>query len=289
MSLYDIWGGVSINLPLDDVDAAKAALGDTIQEISQLCAIASLWTGASLRWYPARYSQIKVKPTTPPPAEEIRMEWQCWPLYGQPGETFINIVNDQDVSDELLPLFEQITSIRSAELSGVLARALSFHAQGNYREAGLNRYVSLWAAIELLGHFFHSGLPGRIDRTQKKEKIMRIMEGVNENNCLQKVHEAAKIQHPGTRQILEAVLPRISKGELNAGKLFEENPKSGKSLYDIRNDLAHGKHAGYEAEFTEVVTQSIEELRQFSRGTILAVLRNANELSANLKEEKSTA
>jgi hypothetical protein len=61
--------------------------------------------------------------------------------------------------------------------------------------------------------------------------------------------------------------------------LFRIDPVNKKSLYDIRNDIAHGNYSDHEIAFTEVVQGKLYEVKELSREIILAVLERTTFLS----------
>lgn len=254
MNIHDIWGGLKVNVDPEDEETSKATLEKGIADIALLSDLLSFATGASSTWYPARYLKVKVTPiSTPPPDEEERYEWQCWPLPRRSEEHSGVGIRDRFVRVGLMPLFEYLRSLSHPEIAAVLRRALSWHAQGNYLGSGLNRFVNYWESIELLAHFFYKRLPANLRG------------------------RPAKPGRPTIREKMKAVLPLLTSRDDFDGKLFGEGP-GGVSLYRLRNDIAHGNRCDHELEFTDLVDGQIDEFQQLGKQVLRATFNRVDEV-----------
>jgi hypothetical protein len=161
---------------------------------------------------------------------------------------------------------------------------MTWHANGNQLAGGLNRFLNYWASIELLAHFFYEYLPlEKTSRDQKKATIMGLLADVTESNCLERVAGCTQELQTSIRTKLFKVLPAVSAGKISADGLFDVEKESGKSLYDIRNDIAHGSFCDHEIEFTDVVEKRIHSVQAASREVLYAVLNNASEISRKME------
>lgn len=138
LNLYEIWGGVPLPPLPQASESAFPQLSAAVGEVSLLTDLASLLTGASLQWLPARWSQVRLISTLEPNREaELLEEWQCVPLQRDADEGVTTVVDDSFVSEGLLPLFAALRSIPGTT-RGLLARAIGWHAAGNYRGSGMS-------------------------------------------------------------------------------------------------------------------------------------------------------
>jgi hypothetical protein len=182
LNLSDVWGGLRTEFNPGNAKEAKDALGLAVRDISLLANLASLHTGASMSWLPARYLEVNVEPV-PSPVRDLtpRKEWLCLPL-SRYAEAHDGVsVGDAFVEQRLMPLFDLIRAIHNDMLAGVIRRAIAWHASGNYLGSGLNRFVNLWESIELLGEFFYSkiksSMPGRPSPEERRVSLLALLSG----------------------------------------------------------------------------------------------------------------
>lgn len=212
------------------------------------------------------------------------------PLPRRQEERVSTHVQDEYVADELYPLFHYARSVRNNELGALVRRALSWHATGNYIGSGMNRFVNYWESVELLSHFFYRKLPraltNRPSKSDKKDQVLQILEQqATRRNCLQIAQQCGMVvpPMPRVRTVLESTLPVIT-GQADLAKaLFTKDGKSGRSLYAIRNDIAHGNHCDHELEFTDLVDERLHEMRCFSRDVLWRMLERIPSLEEYLR------
>jgi hypothetical protein len=285
LNLSDIWGGLRTEIHLGNAEEARDALELAVRDISLLANLVSFHTGASMSWLPARYLEMNVKPAQPPVSDLTpRRVWLCVPLsrYAESHEGIS--ADDKFVEHCLIPLFDLIRAIRNDKLATVIRRAIAWHAGGNYLSSGLNRFVNLWESIELLGQFFYSKLKPNVlglpSREERRNELFALLSGPSTlENCWTAGEQAAQIVRPSIRRQLEAALPIITGDSTLGDSLFVADPENQKSMYDLRNDIAHGNYSDHDIAFTEVVHSKLYDIRELSCRIILAVLQRAGTLS----------
>ena len=268
LNLNDVWGGLRITIDQADEVGSRDALKSAVSDIALASNLASFLTGTALSWLPARYLQVRALNVQPPPSEVSEsLDWRCLPLSRDPHSHNGFVANDMFVEQDLLPLFESIRSLSSAAWAGVLRRALSWHANGYYLGSGLNRFVNYWETIELIGHFFYSnfpstvlGVPAKAERqTHLRDIFARDL--TDATSRWSAAEDIARLVRPSARTILEAVLPVLFRDSSILAQLVSASHESGKSLYKIRNDIAHGNAAEHEVDFTDLVSMRLYEMQ----------------------------
>jgi hypothetical protein len=146
----------------------------------------------------------------------------------------------------------------------------------------LNRFVNYWASVELLAEFLYARIGLRQNRDARKRRVLELLSDLTGANCMEKVRQAAGVISPTARMKLEAVVPVLSGGTMDGSEFFERSDKGQASLYDIRNDIAHGNHADHELEFTDLAEARITELQDYSRRILVSSILRAGELGERL-------
>ena len=107
-------------------------------------------------------------------------------------------------------------------------------------------------------------------------QVLQILERpATRRNCLEIAQQCGMVvpPMPSASTVLEAVLPVITGQADSAEPLFAKNEEGGKSLYDLRNDIAHGNHCDHELEFTDLVDKRLRDMRRFSRDVLWRMLQ----------------
>jgi hypothetical protein len=107
LTQYEIWGGLALPPMLGDEAEGKEVLREVVECASLATALASLATGASLSWFPARYLNVRVASAAPPSVDGERSEWRCLALARGAEDHSFARVTDEFVSGSLFPLYEQ--------------------------------------------------------------------------------------------------------------------------------------------------------------------------------------
>ena len=286
MNIYEIWGTTNININPNDASASKPLIEQALEKATCITNIMSLLNGASLCWYPARYEYIRHEPMPPPPHHAVTESWVCLPLARSQEELTYTVFRDEHILNELLPLENKVEALPST-IQTVIKTAIDWHAHGNRYASGLNRFVNYWESIELLGHFFYTKLPASVvQRKAKKEQknmIINLLKDVTRDNCRGVVEKCNEIREPTARTKILAFLDIITDRDQMEALLFEPDDKTGKSLYRIRNDIAHGKLSEHHFEKIESFNHRLFDAREISRQIILLSIENAEKLTLQLK------
>jgi hypothetical protein len=173
---------------------------------------------------------------------------------------------------------------------------LDWHASANRFSSGLNRFMNYWSSIELLGNYFYKTLPAdmvqRKAMNQKRKAIMHIVEdGVTCENCIDVIRKCNEIREPSARTRMLAFLKNIANQEKKENTLFIQkmekelfmpDEKSGKSLYTIRNDIAHGSMSEYDFEAVEAIRRRLFDAHKISREILIRSITKSKELGASI-------
>lgn len=134
----------------------------------------------------------------------------------------------------------------------------------------MNRFLNYWSSIELLADHYYKTMVKPESKAVRRERIMKILADVEHANCLQKVEECRAVLEPGAKQRVCAGLAALSGGKLDGQELFAS--RSERSLYQTRNDIAHGNGCSHETDFQDAVASRLDEIRQISKAVILEAM-----------------
>jgi len=289
MNSYEIWGTFPIELDLSDAQSSKIAIKQEIRKVIILCNSISTMMGASLSWNPALYSKVKVRPLSSPPGEiEEHEKWVCMPMKSTQEEMTSTIVDDSHFVTTLIPFFHKLISLPE-EVKEPISTSIDWHAQGNKHSSGLNRFVNYWESIELLGHYFYANLNAndvhRLSKEDKKNKIMELLRGgLNYRNCTKIVEECNEIRTPSARTKIIAVFSKIIDKDKIIRDLFSPDKNSKKSLYQIRNDIAHGNISEKDFDQESIGYRRLYDAQTFSRSIIFSVIKNIDYFVDNMNK-----
>lgn len=288
LNLYEIWGTINIDIDPNDSLASKSSIEEALEKITIVNNSLSLLIGASVRWYPARYAQIRHVPLPPLPDQEETESWDCLPLRRSQDEHSTIILNDSFIRDDLFPFIYEVETLPTI-IKPVISTALEWHTLANTFASGLNRFLNYWSSIELLGFFFYRHLHNyegiKLNKKQKREKIMKIInDELTYRNCLEIVRKCNEIRNPTTRTRMLSFLDIIADKNLMEDLLFNPDEKSKKSLYQIRNDIAHGNISEHDFETLENLRHRLLDARRISREIILRTIYNKEKLICKINQ-----
>ena len=92
------------------------------------------------------------------------------------------------------------------------------------------------------------------------------------------IQECNGIRDPSAKIKILSFLGIIANRERMHKALFKPDEKSGKSLYDIRNDIAHGNMSERDFEEVESMRHRINHARSISREIIFETINKAERL-----------
>jgi len=282
LNLYEIWGTIKIDIDPNDVLTSKSLLEGALEKITIVNNSLSLLTGASVRWHPAQYARIKHVPLPPLPDQKETESWDCVPLRRTQDEHSTIILNDSFIRDDLFSFIHEVDILPIA-IKSLISTSLEWHTQANRFASGLNRFLNYWSSIELLGFFFYKHLPNgkgiKLTKDQKREKIIKIItDELTHKNCLEIIRKCNEIRNPTTRTRILSFLENITDRNRMEDLLFNPDEKSKKSLYEIRNDIAHGNISEHDFETFENLRHRLLDARRISREIILRTIYNRDKL-----------
>jgi hypothetical protein len=281
MNSYETWGTVDITLNPGDASASKQLIEQALGRATLVTNALSLLYGASLRWFPARYLRVLRTVASPPPEREETENWECVPLARSQEEQTSVVLRDENISSELFLLVNKLEAVPK-DVQGVIKTAIDWHTQANYYPAGLNRYVNYWTSIELLGHFFHKRFDKGKSKGERKAEIFKKLRDVTKKSCAKVVKDCAEILDPSVKTkistFLDIIIADRDRLALLKDGLFRKDDKSKKSLYEIRNDIAHGNFSEHDHELVEKVRHKLFDAKLISREILLSTIAWAEKM-----------
>jgi len=210
----------------------------------------------------------------------------------EPNEELMSrIVSDEWVDTRVGIAAQYLASIPDEHVRRTVEAALSLHAQANALR-GQGRYLHYWASIELLGAFFYEYLDasylGRATQAETETSVLRKLLDINSKNYRDTITECHRLLRPTARQQIIALAklvlpgrPEIRKTLFDKARDAKGRPVEGaRSMYDIRNDIAHGNVSPLLREYFDENVEVLERFQGLSQEFILAVLGNATALCA---------
>lgn len=289
MNIYEIWGTIAMDINPNTASASKPLIEQSLVKAACVTNLMSLLNGVSLRWYPARYSYIRHYPMPPPPERAVTESWDCVSLPRSQDEQTCTVLRDEHILNELFPLVNEVEALPPA-VRIVIKTAIDWHAQANCYASGLNRFVNYWESIELLGNFFYKELPAdvvqRKTEGEKEKAIIELLKKkvITRKNCMNVVKSCNEIRRPTAQTKVLAFLGIITDRDRMEAALFKPDAKTGKSLYRIRNDIAHGELSEHHFETVEMFSHRLFDAQKISRQIILLSIKNAEKLVRQLTE-----
>jgi hypothetical protein len=277
---YELIGKIDGEFVDADLTSSRIQIEAALHKLYSVRNAFSLLLGVSLAWYPARYLKTKVISVSAPPEEEEKEEWQFVQLPRSQEEQTSTVIGDEHV-ERVLDVAHRIDML-GQDLGSRVLTALDWHSEGQKLSSGLNRFVNLWATIELIAHYFYknadAGVVGRKNQSEKKKEVCHVMEE-NSRSVLDRVMAASRVIEPTAREkmrALFAILPNATGWE---NDLFTPG-SSERSLYQIRNDIAHGNVSEGDFETVAGIKERLHDMSVFSRKFLIAVLENADTLES---------
>jgi len=286
MNIYETWGTLAIKIDPNDASASKPLIEQALEKVTFVSNAMSFLCGASLRWFPASYVWVRHEPMPPPPEQAITESWDCIPLSRSQDESTSIIINDEYVTNQLFPLVDRIEAMPSA-VQTVIKTAIDWHAQANRYTSGLNRFVNYWESIELLGNHFY--IESKSEE-KKKNQIMSLLKNATYTNCKKSVIECKEIIDPSARTKITSFLHLIAEQNTDLqgieNALFRRDVKTGKSLKEIRDDIAHGEISEHDFETVAVLGHQLVDAQRISEEIILRSINCAEQLDQLIKQSK---
>ncbi len=282
LNQHDMWGGLVVNVDRQDAQSTKNVLEQGFRDISLCCNLVSLLTRASVSWLPAAYIEVNVLAETYNSVDnnsESTKKWMCIPLSRQQEERTSVRVKDDFIEHELLTLFDVVRLAAHHEIGVLLRRSIAWWSTGSFHGSGINRFLNHWESVELLAHYFYRKLSpdvvARPTKSERKAKILDLLtkQPITSSNCLAVADKCANEIKSSIRKEMLAVIPFLVGKQDFINKFFEPDEKTNRSLYDIRNDIAHGNYCDHDVQFTELIEERLDDMCALSREVIIACIQ----------------
>jgi len=286
----EIWGTIKVDIDPMNSTTSRLIIKQALEKVTSITNTMSLFFGVSLRWYPARYLFINVNNHSKVD-QGVTKEWRCISLPRSFEEQTSIGINDESI-EKILSRINIIESLPT-DIRTVIRTAIDWHASGNYHLSGLNRFLNYWESIELLANFFYRELPAQIverkTEGQKKDAIIKRLETetIKKDNCMNIIKICNEIRNPTIRNKINFFISFIEAPDEMENALFEADEISGKSLYGIRNDIAHGKLSEHHFDSIESFTHRLSEIRKISLEIIILSIINKEKLIQNILDQKN--
>ena len=279
---YEIGGTVAGFFNSADQNLAKSEIETALKRIAILRNAFSLLFGVSTTWYPARYLEVKTVDSSLPPAKEYKKEWRFWQIPRSQEEQTSTIVEDEHV-ESVLQTAHHIQHL-DERIAATISTALDWHSEGNRHGSGLSRFANHWASIEVIGHFFYAKLKadvvGRRSKAQKKDEVNIILNNGSSTSILERITQCNGIVYPPIREKLRSVFALLPDSSDWENELFDRED-SDKSLYQLRNDIAHGNVSEHHFESVAAMKKRLWDMSQISRKVLLSTIENVDCLLKN--------
>jgi len=265
---YEIGGTVDGIFNSADKNLAKSEIESALKRITILRNAFSILFGVSTTWYPVK---------------EYKKEWGFWQIPVSQEERTSTILEDEHV-ESVLQAVHDIEHL-DERIATTISTALDWHSEGNRHGSGLSRFVNHWASIEIIGHFLYAKLKadivGRKSKQQKKNKVNKILINGSNTTILDRITQCNAIVYPPIREKLHSVFALLPDSSAWETELFGRDD-SDKSLYQLRNDIAHGKVSEHHFESIATMKERLLDMCQISRKVLLSTIKNVDCLLKNL-------
>ncbi|KPK45797.1 MAG: hypothetical protein AMJ77_06855 [Dehalococcoidia bacterium SM23_28_2] len=250
--VYDGW------LPVDDWQADTVC--EAISTIDSALAVLVLRTSAWFSWEP-KYSPI------------VR-GGMCYDLEQQDVVQMnqlansVNEMNEKDSRALLSSIGWLSHSVRASEAPArflfafLSIEALATHIEGTSGE------------VSAFGRLRCEKLNGQQRKERRQECIRNIMDQLLDANPEKAVEQAYSQCVVGLGQRLQAHLTHVFGGETHPIELLFKRRVDGKTLYDLRHEIAHGKMDALSQAQREAVFRRARDLERIARRYIFEVLGN---------------
>lgn len=210
------------------------------------------------------------------------------PVFDEEDRTS-SIIDAGRMKADLVPLVSILDGIGHAGVRNAFTIALSWHAEAD-RTKGPGRFPQYWAAVEMLGTYFYQSLPAHLVSRPSPEAtqlaVLKAILDANSGNFRKLNQKLDKLVRPSARTKLKAVLSfALGDAGPHMEALFgrpngeDRKPLDGvQSLYQIRNDIAHGNKAAYDVEYFGLQAGQCSRYRSVTSDVLRSLLLKAPRL-----------
>jgi hypothetical protein len=262
--------GVPVSdVPTGDTKRAYEALGLAVDRASFFTNCLSFLSGFPAHWRPARIIQFQTG--GPQPVDEAPQRYKRYvSLSPQDEMTSIN-VDDKWMHELFKPLAVAIWTLPMEEIRRVLLTAISWQAQANVG-SGLGRYLHYFASVELLANYFYDHLPsnktGKTPESEIRQRILELLLSLDGKNYMSNLRQCSDMLEPSVRSKIKSLGKLV---DFDVEVFFQRAQRDGKSLIDIRNDIAHGNIAHDDREYIRTNQEALDKFQPSSREFVVRV------------------
>lgn len=214
-------------------------------------------------------------------------EWE--PKYNSPREATSTFNFEDAHLRDLERVYKLIDSLNEDDRTAVY-RSLGWLSQGFRLNEAAARFLFSILAIEALATYIEGGKiadvsplavlkaepVAQVERTMRQEKcITDTLSKWLQNDARRAIQEAYFDCVVGLKKRLKTHLENVWPLDATPISLLFETKVDGKSLYDLRNDIAHGTTDAINEAQRDMIGQRVWEAEQLARRYILAVLQKA--------------
>ncbi|GAG98306.1 unnamed protein product, partial [marine sediment metagenome] len=129
-------------------------------------------------------------------------------------------------------------------------------------------------------------------KKEKKDEIMRLLQkGVTQGNCMDIVKRCDEIHKPVARAKIIGFLRCMPDTAIDLqgieNTLFRRDIETGKSLKEIRDDIAHGEISEDDFETVAALGHRLVDAQHISKKIILCSINCAEQLDQLIKQSKN--
>jgi hypothetical protein len=272
-NLFEIGGTIDLSITHNtSLENSKTEIINSLDKITLLSNSFSFLHGSSIDWYPARYIEMNVVKNLPPQQSKTKKLYFLR-LRRYQNDSISVLINDEHVKNTI-KFCNLIQNIQEPEVKSILKNSIDWHSDGNRYRLGLGRFVSYWTSIELLGEYLYSIRGAKKNKDEQEKQILEILSSDCKIDIINKITKCYRVINPPIKEKLSSFLDIIPNSKEVRDKLFKGN----KSLYTIRNKIAHGSISEHDFEKIGIYRERLYDMYIVSRNVIIKTLENLDKL-----------
>jgi hypothetical protein len=273
---------------VDDISKSHEQLREAFSKATLVIELMSLASGRGVNLVPAQRLEISVGDSVQPVVGVQPDSFARFIPIPPPVENTSAIIDDDWLKEKFTRAFEAMSGVHDTEVLKTVRNSIAWHASAN-SIFNPSRFVQYWASIELLGTFFFDYLNPNImerkpDAVRHKEISEELLD-LSSSNYLEKIRKCSALLDTTAREkvIALARVVGLDKDHIRK-KLFAKSdgrPRDAdRSLYEIRNDIAHGNVSPIDWAYFDTHRDKLSDYQRASADFIFAVLGNLEQLIA---------
>lgn len=273
-AIREYGAGVPVKCTIDSkAEEASREIFGALSRISLMADVLGFLTGFSVQWRPARLVECVYGGPRRDGGSAATIHTKRFMRIDPHQELTATVLDDDYMRNVFGRVVRDIWTMPEP-IGPILQTAVSWQAQAaNVR--GLGRYVHYWASVELLAEFLDANLPASVTKrtpdSEIKQKILENLLSVDGQNYMKKVEACGELARPSVRGRVKRIAALI---EFDEARLFSA-PKGDKSLYQIRNDIAHGNVSHSDRTYISRHSKQLERFPEAARDFVVGVAQRA--------------